>query len=166
MPWIEKYGMNANRKLANHLFAHVLRQALVDNQGRTPSAAKFADAFNLRAHGTSTITRETARKWLRGDAMPELGKMGVLIKWLNIDPSSFLQPVLTDGKAQPCIEIDLSTDRPTARQVLVDILQHLDDRSIETLYLTAAAMHTLQKKEKTAVTVRPSNSSLNWNQKV
>jgi hypothetical protein len=151
--------MNANRKLANHLFAHFLRQALVDTQGRTPSAAKFADAFNLRAHGTSTITRETARKWLRGDAMPEIGKMGVLIQWLNIDPSSFLQPVRTDGNTQHCVEIDLSKGRPNARQVLMDILQHLDDRSIEALYMTAAAMHTLREKEKGTFPMRLDTSS-------
>ncbi len=155
MPWVEKFDVNANRKRANHLFAHVLRQALVDAQGRTPSAAKFADAFNLRAHGTSTISRETARKWLRGEAMPEVGKIGVLIQWLNIDPSSFLRPIPTDGKSQYRVEIALSADRPNARQVLMDILQHLDDRSIEALYLTAGAMHALREKEKGAIPNAP-----------
>lgn len=139
--------MNANRKLASHLFSSALRDALVDEQGRLPSAAKFADAFNLRAYGTSTITRETARKWLRGDAMPEIGKMRVLIHWLNLDPSSFLQPVTVAGRTDRTVETDLVSDRENVRQVLAEILPHLDDRSVEALYLTATAMQALRRKK-------------------
>jgi hypothetical protein len=137
--------MNANRKLASHLFASALRKALVDTDGRLPSAAKFADAFNLRAYGTSTITRETARKWLRGDAMPEIGKMQVLIHWLNLDPVSFLQLGTVDDNQARDVAATVISDSTDVRKVLTAILPHLDDRSVEALYLTAAAMQALKK---------------------
>lgn len=137
--------MNANRKLANHLFANALRGALADDQGRLPSAAKFADAFNLRAHGTSTITRETARKWLRGEAMPEIGKMQVLIHWLNLDPAVFLQPATMDATPMRDNGEELGSEGAGVRQSLAGILSQLDDRSVEALYLTATAMRALKK---------------------
>lgn len=137
--------MNANRKLASHLFASALRDALADGQRRLPSAAKFADAFNLRAHGTSTITRETARKWLKGEAMPEIGKMQVLIHWLNLDPAVFLQPPATDTSSMRGNEEDPGSEDADIRQALAGILAQLDDRSVEALYLTATAMRSLKK---------------------
>jgi hypothetical protein len=138
--------MNANRKLASHLFAGALRKALVDTHGRLPSAAKFADAFNLRAYGTSTITRETARKWLRGDVMPEIGKMQVLIQWLNLNPASFLQIGGGDGHHERSdTTVTALTDGTDVRRVLAALLPYLDDRSVEALYLTAAAMQALKK---------------------
>ncbi len=156
--------MNASRKLASHLFASALRDALVDAHGRLPSAAKFADAFNLRAYGTSTITRETARKWLRGDTMPEIGKMRVLIHWLNLNPSSFLQPVLVDVTTDRHSGECSTTDRSNVRQVLAEILPFLDDQSVEALYLTATAMQALRKKEITAEPVNMAGASLIRNQ--
>ena len=128
------------------LFATALRDALVTTAGRVPSAAKFADAFNLRAYGTSTITRETARKWLRGDAIPEIGKMRVLIRWLNIDPSTFLQ-TSGDESLQPDQADDCRSmqGESNVRGVLINILEHLDERSIETLFLTATAMREVRK---------------------
>lgn len=147
--------MNANRKLASHLFAGALREALVDAHGRLPSAAKFADAFNLRAYGTSTITRETARKWLRGEAMPEIGKMQVLIQWLNLNPASFLQLGVTDGNHARDTVATVISDSTDVRKILTAILPHLDDRSVEALYLTAAAMQALRKMAKEPTPVSP-----------
>ena len=82
--------MNNNRKLAGQLFAQAFKERLKEKYIRVPSAAKIADAFNLRAHGTSTISRETARKWLKGEGLPEIGKLNVLLKWLNLKPEDFL----------------------------------------------------------------------------
>ncbi len=140
--------MNANRKLASRLFASALRDALADGQGQLPSAAKFADAFNLRAHGTSTITRETARKWLKGEAIPEIGKMQVLIHWLNLNPAVFLQPPAADGNPMWDDGEEPRSDVADVREALADILSQLDDRSVEALYLTATAMQALKNMEK------------------
>lgn len=82
--------MNHNREKAGRLFAQAFKERLKEKYIRVPSAAKIADAFNLRAHGTSTISRETAMKWLNGEALPEIGKLIVLLKWLNLKPEDFL----------------------------------------------------------------------------
>ncbi len=82
--------MNSNREMAGRLFAQAFKERLKEKYIRVPSAAKIADAFNLRAHGTSTISRETARKWLKGEALPEIGKLNVLLNWLNLKPEDFL----------------------------------------------------------------------------
>ncbi len=140
-------GMNSSRNLVNTLFAAALRDGLSSTFGRIPSAAKFADAFNLRAHGTSTITRETARKWLRGDAIPEIGKMRVLIHWLNLDPKAFLQPLTSDRDHASAVNDELiQSDRASVRDKLITILQLLDENAMETLYLTAMAIQDLKKK--------------------
>ncbi len=156
--------MNANRKLASHLFASALRDALADGQGRLPSAAKFADAFNLRAHGTSTITRETARKWLKGETMPEIGKMQVLIHWLNLDPAVFLQPPAADGDPMRNNGEASESDGAGVREALAGILSQLDDRSVEALYLTATAMQALKNMEKQAGSSRAPDPVFNRQQ--
>ncbi len=79
--------------------------------------------------------------------MPEIGKMRVLIHWLNLDPSSFLQPATVAGHTDRAVETDLVSDRENVRQVLAEILPHLDDRSVEALYLTATAMQALRRKK-------------------
>lgn len=83
--------------------------------------------------------------------MPEIGKMRVLIQWLNLDPSSFLQPFPVAGRTDRAAEIDSASDSGNVRQVLAAILPHLDDRSVEALYLTAAAMQALRRKENETV---------------
>ena len=74
-----------NRKNTASCLSRILNESLQRKFGKIPSASKFADQFNLRAYGTKTITRETARKWLVGIAVPEIDKLVVLIDWLDID---------------------------------------------------------------------------------
>ena len=50
-----------------------------------PSGYFLANQFNLRAEGTTTITAETARKWIKGLSVPEIDRFKVLIKWLEFD---------------------------------------------------------------------------------
>ncbi len=72
------------------LFSICLSEALLKKYGKVPSATFLANQFNLRAYGTTTITRESARKWLNGLAIPEMSRLKVLIQWLEINPSDFL----------------------------------------------------------------------------
>jgi len=46
---------------------------------------ELADAFNLRANGTTVVTRQTTSKWLKGESLPDHGHMAVLVSWLNLD---------------------------------------------------------------------------------
>lgn len=139
--------MNANRKSAGSHFTDALHEALVRIYGKLPSAAKFADAFNLRAHGTTTISRETARKWLKGQAIPEIGKMRVLITWLGMDPASFLKPIVpTDLGHIGDAPVLVPNEAELLRETLASLLEDLDSTSLEVLCLLAIAMQKVRKK--------------------
>ena len=77
--------MMENRKEFATKFAEVLNSHLVMKYNKVPSGYFFANQFNLRAKGTSTITAETARKWIKGLSVPEIDRFKVLIKWLEFD---------------------------------------------------------------------------------
>ena len=82
---IENKIMNNRQHIANE-FSGLLNKCLVKKYKKTPSANFVANQFNFRANGTSTITAETARKWLRGKAVPEIDRFIVLIHWLEFHP--------------------------------------------------------------------------------
>ena len=65
-------------------YAEIMSLKLIDGEYRI-NAVKFANAFNLRAHGTTTISRQTALKWINGKVIPEPGHIYVLRDWLEID---------------------------------------------------------------------------------
>lgn len=142
--------------MAGVLFSQSLKELLKEKYGYLPSAAKFSDAFNLRAHGTTTISRETARKWLRGDAIPELSRLKVLVTWLGIKPSVLfdtglesLPPQKSDNHAK---EYGLG-DRSHGK--LLGLLNELDEKSIEALFLAAWALRELEKSRSNGGGYRP-----------
>lgn len=71
-------------------FAKTLKEQLILRFGKVPSASVLANNFNLRAYGTQTISRETARKWLAGLAYPENSRLQVLVQWLGLDANRFI----------------------------------------------------------------------------
>ncbi len=77
----------SNRKNTAICLSKILKESLLRKFGKIPSANTIANQFNLRAYGTKTITRETARKWVLGLSVPEIDKLVILIEWLNIDAS-------------------------------------------------------------------------------
>ena len=77
-----------NRKEFVAKFAEVLNRALIKKYKKVPSGSFLANQFNLRAQGTTTITAETARKWVKGLSVPEIDRFKVLIKWLDLDIDS------------------------------------------------------------------------------
>ena len=76
-----------NRKEFARKFAEILIRHLVIKYNKVPSGNFFANQFNLRAKGTTTITAETARKWINGISVPEIDRFKVLIEWLDMDTS-------------------------------------------------------------------------------
>ena len=79
--------MMENRKEFAKKFAEILKHHLVMKYKKVPSGYFFANQFNLRAKGTTTITAETARKWIKGISVPEIDRFKVLIEWLSMDTS-------------------------------------------------------------------------------
>lgn len=72
-------------------FAEQLQQKLRNHYGRIPSCAVFARDFSLLARDVEPISVETARKWIRGKALPHAARMRVLCAWLNMDFSLSLE---------------------------------------------------------------------------
>jgi hypothetical protein len=66
-------------------FGHVFREALKRSYGKLPTAASVARDFNLRCAGTSLVSQESARRWIRGRSMPDPERLAVLSTWLEID---------------------------------------------------------------------------------
>jgi len=66
-------------------FALALANGLLMRYQEVPSAAFLAKEFNLRIEISDPITQESARRWLRGLAIPELDKLLVLRSWLDLD---------------------------------------------------------------------------------
>jgi len=74
-----------NKRTVLNRFRSALKIALQNHRFDTRSPTAFSDAFNLRANGTTVITRQTASKWLNGETVPDHGHMAVLVSWLNLD---------------------------------------------------------------------------------
>ncbi len=76
--------MPRNKKI-QAIFSKCLAERLLERYNKIPSAAFIAKEFNLRALDVEPISQESARKWLRGLAVPELNKLFILQSWLQID---------------------------------------------------------------------------------
>jgi hypothetical protein len=130
-------------------FSDHLTKALLAKYKKKVSIVFFVNQFNLRAYGTNTIAYETGRKWLKGISIPQLSKMKVLIKWLDLDPGFlFLENELETGYSTPIasdnIAIILSVQDS---QHLLDCLQtvslSLDTKSQRFLLLSALTLREL-----------------------
>jgi len=79
-----------NREAILVRFATALNQALHEKFGEVPSTSRFAKMFNALTSPEDHITRETARKWLKGLAYPEVSRLHVLTQWLALSPTDIL----------------------------------------------------------------------------
>lgn len=82
--------MMNNRKLIVQRFSRAINEALILQFGEIPSTNFIAECFNLRVSKANAISRETARKWLKGLAYPEASRLQVLVDWLKLNPTDLL----------------------------------------------------------------------------
>jgi hypothetical protein len=85
-----------SKKALRDSFSLALSNGLLMRYKQVPSAAFLAKEFNLRSGVAEPITQESARRWLRGLAIPELHKLLVLRSWLDLDLNAFGMPSI-DG---------------------------------------------------------------------
>jgi len=76
-----------NQKNPIENFSIALNEALRNRYGKTPSATFLMNEFNIRSYGTKFITRETARKWIKGIGLPRAVAIQILVDWLKINPT-------------------------------------------------------------------------------
>lgn len=78
--------MSATKKdFATHLKSGLLKHY----QGQIPSYNVIARDFTLRATDLPPVSSETVRHWLRGESMPHISRMQVLIDWLGAELIDF-----------------------------------------------------------------------------
>jgi hypothetical protein len=129
-------GMNKQQTQSINLddakvrFRKALNDALINRFGKVPTANAFANQFSFRAGGLAGVTRETARKWLAGQAIPEVAKLIVLVDWLGLDANEFMSTRL--GKTQTDDDVVIDTIR--------ELVRHMDDKTRHTILLTAWAL--------------------------
>ncbi len=103
--------MSSKQKIKEN-FSLLLTAGLLSYYQKIPSAAFLAKEFNLRALHSEPISQESARKWLRGQATPELEKLFILQTWLQIDLNSLNihadQPL---ANSSATLGIDLNVDK-------------------------------------------------------
>jgi hypothetical protein len=129
--------VTATREEAKASFSKALTTALVQKLGKLPSASSLANQFNFRADGTTTISRETARKWLTGMVIPDLPKMMVLADWLEMDANVFMG---TQGNgANPALIAD-----DLVIETIMEILRHMDEKTRTFVLVTVWALRETQ----------------------
>lgn len=116
-------------------FGEALRSSLISRLGKLPSATYLANQFNFRAHGTTAITRETARKWITGQTIPEMQRLNILIEWLDMDPHKFL----ARGASQNATGVTGSGD-DLIIQTIVELLRKMDAKTRSVVLITAWAL--------------------------
>ena len=85
-------------------FATALAIGLRQRYRSVPTVAFVSKEFNRRAHATETITQESARRWLRGLAVPDLAKLLVLRSWLDLDLNALAMPSV-DAQKKADVEV-------------------------------------------------------------
>ena len=125
---------NLNLDDAKARFSKALNFALLHKFGRIPTANSLANQFNFRAEGQSGVTRETARKWLAGQAIPEVAKLIVLVDWLGLDANSFMSTRPTE----------VQTDDDVVVDTIRELLKHMDEKTRSTILITAWALREAQ----------------------
>ncbi len=101
------------------------KDGLFEKYALIPTNSFVATQFNLRAHGTTVVSRETARKWLKGLALPSPSHLITIIKWLKINPSDFLAEMMVEETASSLSmqnEININANNKVCAQDILDSL--------------------------------------------
>lgn len=125
----------SSRDVLRRNFSNALRTALMNRMGKMPSSTHFANQFNFRSQGTTAITRETARKWVTGQAIPEIERLQILIEWLELDPQKFL---FTSASQAAVIEPGTRDD--LIIETVVELLRKMDPKTRSVVLITAWAL--------------------------
>jgi transcriptional regulator with XRE-family HTH domain len=107
--------MTSTPELVKHRFSEELRRCCGSHYQTVPSNEQFARDLYLSSKYVLKVSRETVRKWFKGDSFPDLDHLLHLIEWLGLDMTN----VFID---------DLKHEK---KKVELPHLQNLDIRSIE-----------------------------------
>jgi transcriptional regulator with XRE-family HTH domain len=77
--------MTSTPELVKHRFAEELTRCCGSYYKAIPSNEQFARDFYLSSKYSLKVSRETVRKWFRGDSFPDLDHLLHLIDWLGLN---------------------------------------------------------------------------------
>ena len=79
--------MTSTPELVKHRFSEELRRCCGSHYPSIPSNEQFARDLYLSSKYVLKVSRETVRKWFKGESFPDLDHLLHLIKWLGLDMS-------------------------------------------------------------------------------
>ena len=116
-------------KTTKNAFALQLKSELLNHyNGVMPSFNVIARDFTLHSPDLPPVSSETIRKWLRGESMPHISRMQVLIEWLGTGLSDFM----LQGGIDSCKK-GFGKNCTNERINLCDILEQLNQRETQAL---------------------------------
>lgn len=92
--------MTSTPELVKHRFSQELRRCCGSHYQTVPSNEQFARDLYLSSKYVLKVSRETVRKWFRGDSFPDLDHLLHLIQWLGLDMTKVFVNELEFEKAK------------------------------------------------------------------
>ncbi len=117
-----------NRHKTTQRFAAAFNASLYKKYKTAPSNVFIATQFNLRAHGTSTVSTETVRKWSKGLAYPSASHLTAIVDWLELNPNDFLVDLMAKHQISPLSE---GVGKNDANLNIISSQQILDSLKLE-----------------------------------
>jgi hypothetical protein len=92
--------MNEQVRQMKILFANELHRCCAEKYNKFPSNEKLARDLCLASKYHLKVSRETVRKWLKGDTFPDLDCLLYLIEWLELDVAKIFSDIRAATPAQ------------------------------------------------------------------
>ena len=129
-------------------FALKLTECLRSNYGGVvPSIAVVARDFSLKSPALPHVSGETVRKWLRGDCLPHISRLQVLVDWLGPEIATPFETLnLHRAATSPMITAPLDGHRHRDNReldALADVLSDEEYQSILAIARLLAEKHAI-----------------------
>ena len=131
------------------LFSKELERRCSEKYHKFPSNEKLARDLCLTSRYRLKVSRETIRKWLKGDTFPDLDCLLHLIEWLQLD----MRNIFLCTEDNPDIPENLHTESDFSDQK--DISENLNVEQINLIIKVLKSQETSQRVE----TQKKSNSN-------
>ena len=115
--------MNIRIYSIKKLFSEELRRCCTARYQTIPSNEKLARDLCLSSQHSLKVSRETIRKWLKGDTFPDLDCLLHLIDWLGLDMSKIFLDTRIPSKAL--------TNQPHIKPANDPVVADLDPEQID-----------------------------------
>jgi len=89
--------MNTKVNSVKKLFAEELKRCCNERYHKFPSNEKIARDIFVSSQYSIKVSRETVRKWLKGETFPDLDCLLHLIEWIELDMSNIFSTSLDDS---------------------------------------------------------------------